>query len=421
MIVDYRLGPYRRNLRDYSVHQRHNGFTAADRLLEKSLRNKIIVFTTLLNRKVFKRVSSAKRRYFAIMVAYYASRYSDLRKPRLSQTDAIPKRTIRLNSYSDQSAVAQFGFHVDDLRRIYTAMHFPDQFELNRGRHKHRVHGEHAFLYFLFRMHSPSQRMTLDANQFGYDYTTLSKMFNVVLRWIHHHFSSLYRIIHRAVPRFAEFNQRIRESILRDFPDRPLPVDAHRVCLFADGTRLRVCRPQGPNWIQKSVYSKHKQQHNHGIQGLMGADGLYYDVYDGMVGRHNDQRFMKESRCNVRMMLAQQGRPIQYHIYTDKGYFRASHVRCAAHGPGPVTALQTQDNTVMAMQRIGVEWNFGKYKARVPYITRHRLLKLQAYDVSMRVRVGFLLTNIHTCLRGSISGVYFGCNPPSLEEYLSYA
>ncbi len=37
MINHYRLGPFRRNVRDYSVHQRSAGKNAGDRLWEKEL------------------------------------------------------------------------------------------------------------------------------------------------------------------------------------------------------------------------------------------------------------------------------------------------------------------------------------------------------------------------------------------------
>lgn len=160
--------------------------------------------------------------------------------------------------------------------------------------------------------------------------------------------------------------------------------------------------------------------HNHGVQGVMGMDGLFYDIYDGKLGRHNDKRFMKSSQVNNRLRIVQLGAHRQFIVYTDKGYFFNTHVRCAAHGPGEVTELQRQHNEIMSMYRVGVEWGFGRVKARVPYLSQSRLLKLRAYDVGMRVKVGFILTNIHTCMHGSQSGLYFGCAAPTVEQYLNF-
>lgn len=203
-------------------------------------------------------------------------------------------------------------------------------------------------------------------------------------------------------------------------PGQGLPADAERCALFADGTRFRISRPAGPYHVQKATFSGDKKFHNHGVQGVMGADGIFYDVFDGPVGRHNDKRFMRDSLVNQRLALLQQGNPVQYIVYVDKGYYYDTHVICAAHGPGVVTQQQREDNYIMSMDRVSIEWSYGKVHARVLFVTQPRLLKLQAVDVSKRVKIAFILTNIHTCLYGSQSSEYFHCAPPSLDEYFSF-
>jgi len=379
------------------------------------------VFSLLVAEHRRRGASRTRTRSLEILQLYYLSVMTDINKPRLLIPNSIDRQHIRINQYNDQSAEALFGFSVADLRRLCDGLHVPEHFQLNRNRHTHNVNGEHAFLYFLYRMHSPCARMTLDSDRFGFDYSTLSKMFNVVLRFIHNNYKYLYRVLPYAHPRFETFNNAICAAVLRDHPDlHDVPADARYCALFADGTRFRVSRPEGPYWVQKAVYSGHKNFHNFGAQGIMGPDGIFYDVYHGPVGRYNDKRFMRDSKVNARMAALQQGEAVQYIIYTDKGYYNASHIICAAHGPGAVTAEQSRVNKIMSMERVGVEWAFGKVKSRVPYLTQPRLLKLQAVDVGMRVSVAFLLTNFHTCLHGSQSSTYFNCMPPTLEEYINF-
>jgi hypothetical protein len=80
---------------------------------------------------------------------------------------------------------------------------------------------------------------------------------------------------------------------------------------------------------------------------------MFYDWFDGPVGRHNDQYFLNESGVNDTMRNIQLNNLIQHWVYTDKGYTNDTHI----------------------------------------------------------------LTNAHTCLYQSQTGLYFDCSAPNLEEY----
>ena len=108
---------------------------------------------------------------------------------------------------------------------------------------------------------------------------------------------------------------------------------------------------------------------------------------------------------------------IEHWVYTDKGFSWDTYVRCAAHGPGIVTAFEKRNNYIMSTVRVTEEWGFGKIKARCPFINRHMILKVQHIDVAKFVRVAVLLTNAHTCMHQSQTGLYFDCTAPTLEEY----
>ena len=113
------------------------------------------------------------------------------------------------------------------------------------------------------------------------------------------------------------------------------------------------------------------------------------------------------------------GKRSAVYFYLDRGYDNDTHLNYAAHGPALVTAMDIEHAWVMSRARIGVEWGFGKIYARCPILKRVLKQKPQEKDVKQLHRVCVLLTNAHTCLHQSQTGLYFNCKAPSLEEYFS--
>eukprot|EP01032_Pedospumella_encystans_P018564 gene18564-21128_t len=320
-----------------------------------------------------------------------------MRRPRLIPTEPIARATISVDTFSDEYTNVLYGFSKEEISRLYHAMQIPEYFVIGDGKKAFNVDGMHAFLFTLYRYHSPSERLTLDSALFHYDYSTLSKIFTTVVSFLHTRHAHRLRRIPDVVPRLGHFNERIRSKINSSF--NVIPDDAQRCALFADACRIEISRPSGEYWRQRAYYSGHKHYHNLAAQGVFGPDGMFVDWFDGPVGRLGDINVMRESNVNAILRDSQLNRPIQYWIYTDKGYVRTSHVRCAAHGPAHVSAIQHRDNGIMSRERIGVEWGFGKVYARCKYIRHASLLKVQDNDVSMRVAVA--VTNAHTCIAQS--------------------
>ncbi len=178
-----------------------------------------------------------------------------------------------------------------------------------------------------------------------------------------------------------------------------------------------MSKPQGADWKQKAVFSGDKWFHCSVAQGIYGPDGMFYDWFDKPVGRHCDRYFMRDSGVNALLAQLQAGNARQFWAYLDKGYTDNTHVKSAYHGPVPLTAMEIHYNWLMSTVRIGVEWGFGKVKYRNPFILHWRLLKFQMVDVARYIRVAVLLTNAHTCLHQSQTGLYFNCYAPSVEQY----
>jgi hypothetical protein len=210
------------------------------------------------------------------------------------------------------------------------AFAIPLNIRINEGRHSFNVSGEHCFLYLLYRFHSPSIRLALDAQKLGYDYSTLSKIMTATCNFIDEHHQHRLNSLHRIVHRFEEFNSRIVSSFQdREQGNVPVPPDMQRCSLFTDASRFRISRPSGHNAVQRAYYNGHKKTHNHAVQGTYGPDGIFYDCFDQLVGRHNDKRLMRDSQLNGLLRHLQQGRPQQFWTYCDKGYDWDTHVRSA--------------------------------------------------------------------------------------------
>ncbi|KAJ1410505.1 hypothetical protein B484DRAFT_468566, partial [Ochromonadaceae sp. CCMP2298] len=286
-----RLGPYRRNKRDYSVKQRHTGKVVGDRMREKRL-VKLACYSALAASLNLDAAFKASLLQWVVVFVVLLLR---IRRPRLCTPDPIVRRVIDFSSFTTQEYELHFGFSRAEVEELFVAMRIPDWFTLNDGRHRFRVTGVHAFLYTLYRYHSPSQRQTLDEVKFGYDYSVLSKMFAACINFMDEEHAHLYRNLPRAAAKFETFRAKITAKHHVLWPGEALPPDAARCVLFGDGSRFEVSAPAGPWWRQHTCFSGDKWYHCSGAQGIFGPDGIFYDWYDEPLGRDSDRFFMRDS------------------------------------------------------------------------------------------------------------------------------
>ena len=128
------------------------------------------------------------------------------------------------------------------------------------SRSSYRFEGKTAFYYFLTRYHATTDKLVLLETKFGVDYSVFSKVFCTVLKYVDQRYAHLYQNLVAAVPRFPEFNARIKAKILQMRGE--IPPEAARVAIFEDGTRVRVGK--SVEWrIQRENYSR-KYGHNAG-------------------------------------------------------------------------------------------------------------------------------------------------------------
>lgn len=86
---------------------------------------------------------------------------------------------------------------------------------------------------------------------------------------------------------------------------------------------------------------------------------------------------------------------------------------------GVFAPWQAQFNQSMSPFRVSVEWGFGKLANLWPWLNFARSQQVLRRDVGSYVRVANVLTNMHTCLYGSIVSSKFCVQPPCLEAYMS--
>ncbi|CAM9488362.1 unnamed protein product [Discosporangium mesarthrocarpum] len=73
----------------------------------------------------------------------------------------------------------------------------------------------------------------------------------------------------------------------------------------------------------------------------------------------------------------------------------------------------------MSTARVCVEWGFGKICTLFVFLDPKKNLKLGLMPVRDLLKVGALLTNMHTCLYDSQTSECFEQIPPPLKRYFS--
>jgi len=114
---------------------------------------------------------------------------------------------------------------------------------------------------------------------------------------------------------------------------------------------------------------------------------------------------------------------INYNLIADKIYNIAvdgiSSLRVNPQGE-----FEEAENVAASNCRVVDEWSFGKIVDNFPFIDYSKKLKVNEREIAIYMRVGALLTNIHTCLYGGQTSQHFsiGSNiilPPTLEDYMA--
>ncbi len=130
----YRLGLFRRNRRNYSLHLRKFGKSSLDRLVE----NRLISVKKALSVAViiFVNYECESEVLETMLLAYLhvTLQLNSINSPYLGFVDIIPRETISCQSFTDQNLQSLIGFTAADVNDMMLRLDVPDKFTLNRGR-----------------------------------------------------------------------------------------------------------------------------------------------------------------------------------------------------------------------------------------------------------------------------------------------
>lgn len=155
-------------------------------------------------------------------------------------------------------------------------------------------------------------------------------------------------------PKLKMYNTKLREKILSR--NEEIPFVAMDTSCFLDGTRIQICKPSGPRFLEREMYSKKDEYHCLQFQCVTGIDGMIMDLFGGYAGSRHDWHIYQRSLFNQRFADAQLNELFQYKSYSDKGYHQSTH----GHAAYPIYANTPEwmrnCNNIMSPKRIGVEW-----------------------------------------------------------------
>ena len=194
------------------------------------------------------------------------------------------------------------------------------------------------------------------------------------------------------------------------------------VCLFIDGTCIRICRPTSGRTLfydlQRLFYSGYKKFHNLNFCVITAPNGLCIDVCGPVPGRHSDK--WTQSWSSTERRLRDLFRGFGFTCFGDAIYNNTDVIRRKKRGlhllPADLDEISRMNGT-----RTSVENFFGKVINDFPFIdfTRNKKILGNKSPVGDLYKVAVLLTNFKVCCQGSqAGGGIFGVSPPELDHYI---
>ena len=189
---------------------------------------------------------------------------------------------------------------------------------------------------------------------------------------------------------------------------------------YVDGTTLEHCRPTHG---QRACWDGHHRSHDLLFQGIKAPDGLTLQVSGPWEGRHHDAYMTCVSGLDEQLeQELHEATEIPYTIYGDPAYIGfPPYVLHGYKNTASTTKEQLRWAQDMNVGRICVKWGFGRVEKLWQKLTEKRALKVFGRPLRKYFYVATLLTNCRTCLHADQTSSYFGCTPPTIEDYLRKA
>jgi hypothetical protein len=186
----------------------------------------------------------------------------------------------------------------------------------------------------------------------------------------------------------------------------------HRVGMFIDGTFNHCCKPdqreehelEGTD-TQRAVYSGYYAGWGLKYLHCVLGNGMIAQVWGPVDGRRHDGHLFQISQINNKLECLSQMSGSVIEAHGDSAFPASSHTR---KGGG----------WEMNRKRICVEWTIGKIVQQGASLDMSVHQQIYLNRPGALYLVGCLLTNFHTCVYGSQTGLYFSCKAPTLQSYM---
>jgi len=212
------------------------------------------------------------------------------------------------------------------------------------------------------------------------------------------------------------------EQFARAFRRKGLPIS--NLIGYIDGKLWPICKP---GVYQRVLYSGHKRVHGVKTQGIQLPNGIQPYPYGPCNGSEHDSTILRDSNV-LRVMhdvcrggqyecpLAPGGLGRDYVLFGDSAY-PISFFLWRMY-KGVMSRVQRWFNADMGTSRVAAEWAFGKIVNLWPFLDYRKKQKVLISPVGLYLRVGNVLTNIHTCIYHGIVNASLDMDPPALSEYM---
>lgn len=315
------------------------------------------------------------------------------------------EKNFDLERLTEEECKLLFRFEKADIHIVFHALRIPDKVICPNGIICSGLEG----LCILLRRLAYPNRLSDIGKIFGRPDSALSFIINNMLEIIFSNHSHLLADLNRS----WLSNQSLDElSHAVQMTGAPLP----KCWGFIDGTVRPICRPSRN---QRIVFNGHKRVHALKYQSIVLPNGIIANMFGPIEGRRHDAGLLRES-CLYDQLERHMTTPAgdAYVLYGDPAYPLSTFIITPYHGR-VISAQQALFNKKMSAVRTCVEWAFGKILSLFSFLDYKKNQKLYLQPVGKYFLVASILTNCHTCLYGSETGMYFGLEPPTLQEYLA--
>ena len=306
-----------------------------------------------------------------------------------------------------KSIYDEYRFELHELPLVIAAINLPP---VIRTHGHHIFDGEELTLLLLRRFRGSSSSLEGMTKETGRSAPAISEGILFVYEFLFERYPWLFdeRSLTAWAPRFSEFADEYGNV------DGYAAAPVDNMIGNIDCKQFETCRPGRG---QRDAYSGHHRAHGPKLLGVQLANGIMVHPFVEPLGRWHDSTVLRSSGLLDTMdgICAVLGRT--YAFATDAA-FGQSRFLWVLH-KGVMTPMQAAWNSDMAPGRVQVEWGFGKVVNLFPYVDYRKNLRYLEQPLSMVIGIAVVLTNIHTCIRGSIISYVNWVETPDAQTYMA--